>query len=129
MVSHYLVVSLRSLRRAPFVSSIKLLVLALGLTCFVIAYSLVSYWDQAERGFAKADRTYILTTRITLSDGSDTGWQPRLDQRDFEELEVQFPEFETLSRARAGGRLDADCSAPTTRSAARSAMRAWWTSP
>jgi hypothetical protein len=103
MLRHYLVVSLRNLRRAPFVSAIKLLVLALGLTCFVIAFSLVSYWDQAERGFAKADRTYILTTRITLSDGSDTGWQPRLDQRDFEKLKVQFPEFETLSRARAGG--------------------------
>jgi putative ABC transport system permease protein len=103
MLRHYVVVSLRSLRRAPFVSAIKLLVLALGLTCFIGAYALVSYWEQAERGFAKAERTYIMTTRITLSDGSDTGWQPRLDQGDFEKLEVQFPEFETLSRARAGG--------------------------
>jgi putative ABC transport system permease protein len=103
MLRHYLIVCLRSLRRAPFVSLIELLVLSLGLTCFVLAYSAVSYWSQAERGFAKADRTYILTTRIRLSDGSDTGWQPRLDQRDFEKLAVQFPELETVSRARAGG--------------------------
>lgn len=103
MLSHYFVVLLRSVGRTPFNSLIKLLVLALGLVCFVLSYLFVSYWGQAERGFAKADRTYVLTTRITLSDGSDTGWQPRLDQKDFEKLSVQFPEFETLSRARAGG--------------------------
>jgi putative ABC transport system permease protein len=103
MLSHYLVVSLRSLRRAPFITLIKLLVLGLGLTCFVVAYSLVSYWGQAERGFAKADRTFMMTTRIELSDGSDTGWQPRFDEDNFQKLEVQFPEFETLSRARSAG--------------------------
>ncbi len=103
MLRHYLVVSLRNVRRAPFVGLMKLLVLSLGLTCFVIAYSFVTFWGQAERGFAKADRTYIMTTRIRLSDGSDTGWQPRLDEPDFQKLKLQFPEFETLARARAGG--------------------------
>jgi hypothetical protein len=102
VLRHYLVVALR-LRRAPFVSLIKLLVLALGLTSFVVAYSPVSYWGQAERGFAKADRTFMMTTRIQLSDGSDTGWQPRFDDDTFQKLKVQFPEFETLSRARSAG--------------------------
>ncbi len=78
MLLHYLTLSLRTLRRAPFLTLTKLLVLTLGLCCFVVAYALVSYWRHAERGFAKADRTYATTTRIQLSDGSDTT-SPRLD--------------------------------------------------
>lgn len=73
------------------------------MTCFVVAYSVVSYWHHAERGFAKADRTYVMTTRIQLSDGSDTGPNPRLDPDFYEKLKLAFPEFETIARARAAG--------------------------
>ncbi len=69
-----------------FLTLVKLLVLGLGLSCFVMAYSLFTYWRSAEGAFAKADRTYIVTTRIRLSDGSDTGAIPRLDQNFFERL-------------------------------------------
>ncbi len=104
MLRHYLIVSLRSLRRMPVLTLIKVTALSLGLACFVVAYAMVSYWRHSERGFAKADRTYMMTTRIELSDGSDTGPQPRLDQDHFERLRLAFPgDFETLARARGAG--------------------------
>jgi putative ABC transport system permease protein len=104
MLGHYLTVSFRTLRRTPVLTLIKLLALSLGLACFVVAYAMVSYWRHSERGFAKAERTYMMTTRITLSDGTDTGPQPRLDQDRFDKLRLAFPtDFETVARARGAG--------------------------
>jgi putative ABC transport system permease protein len=115
MLRHYLIVALRAFRRAPFLTLVKLLVLGLGLSCFVMAYSLFTYWRSAEGAFAKADRTYIMTTRIRLSDGSDTGAVPRLDQSFFEKMQLAFPDFETLARARAAGLMPVSAGAEKAR--------------
>ena len=61
MLGHYILVAFRNFRRSPVATAINVLALALGLTCFVVAYAVVQYWGHAESHFAKADRTYAIT--------------------------------------------------------------------
>jgi putative ABC transport system permease protein len=103
MLGHYLLVALRNFRRQPVAALIRLLVLSLGLTSFLVAYAVVSYWNHAEGGFQKADRTYVITERIQLSNGHDSGAQPRYPSSDIGRLKLAFPEFETIARASEAG--------------------------
>jgi hypothetical protein len=61
MFRHYLAIAVRSFRRAPFAASVNIFALALGLTAFVIAYGVVTYWDRSEGYFPNAERTYVVT--------------------------------------------------------------------
>src|SRR5690606_30911638 len=104
MIRHYLLVALRNFRRSPFVAAINVLTLALGLICFVAAYAIVSYWDHAEMGFAKAQRTYVMSSDLTLRDGSvATGEMARSQDFLGDYLKTDFPQIESVARARAGG--------------------------
>jgi putative ABC transport system permease protein len=103
MLGHYLLVVLRNVRRAPAATFTKLLVLSLGLTCFLLAYSVVSYWDHAEQGITRMAGTYVLTTESKLRGGIDSGAFPRIAGNDVEKLKLAFSEFETVARAREAG--------------------------
>ena len=70
MLTHYLTLALRNARRTPLASAVNVLTLALGLACFLSAYAAVAFWDRAERGFANADRTYVLTIEFAFTNGS-----------------------------------------------------------
>ena len=106
MFEHYLTVALRNFRRAPVATGINVLALALGLTCFVVAYAVVQYWGHAEQGFAKADRTYAITRDMRLKDGSvATGMGPSTTELYAKYLKLDFPEFETVARARNWGNV------------------------
>ena len=100
MLGHYILVAFRNFRRAPVATGINVLALALGLTCFVVAYAVVGYWGHAERGFAKADRTYVIDVHIHSRDGNrNTGWMPATNDLYAKYLKLDFPEFETVARA------------------------------
>jgi len=71
MLGHYLTVAVRSFARAPLAATVNVFALALGLTAFVIAYGAVSYWERAERHFANADRTYVVTAAFRGRDGQN----------------------------------------------------------
>jgi putative ABC transport system permease protein len=105
MIGHYFSIAFRNLRRAPFTALVNVLTLALGLVAFVAAYAVVAYWGNSDRAFANADRTFVITANLALRDGSiTTGKFPQTT--DFYEryLRLEFPEFETLARARIWNR-------------------------
>lgn len=100
MYTHYLSIALRNVRRAPFTAFINIFTLALGLVAFVTAYAVVGYWDNSDRHFANADRTFVITSNIALADGSTaTGTWPWTNDLYERYLRVEFPEFEAIARA------------------------------
>ena len=103
MLWHYLLVVLRNAGRTPAATLIKLLVLSLGLTCFLLAFAVVSYWNHAEQGLMRTEGTYVLTTESKLRGGIDSGALPRIAGNDVEKLKLAFPEFKTVARAREAG--------------------------
>jgi putative ABC transport system permease protein len=106
MLGHYLTVALRNFRRSPVSTGINVLALALGLTCFVIAYAVVQYWAHAEQGFAKAGRTYAVQVHArTKNGGFDTGVVPQTNPLYAKYLALDFPEFETIARVDPAGEI------------------------
>ena len=100
MFGHYLNIALRNLHRAPGTALVNLFALSLGLVCFVAAYAVVDYWNHSERRFANADRTYVITAKLALRDGSiSTGVMPQTNELYERYLRVDFPEFEAIARA------------------------------
>jgi putative ABC transport system permease protein len=109
MIGHYLTVAFRNFRRAPVATGINVLALALGLTCFVIAYAVVEYWNHAESHFAKADRTYAITRTLKLrNDSLNTGWEAITAEFYADYLKLDFPEFETIMRVRQIGEVQVE---------------------
>jgi putative ABC transport system permease protein len=106
MLRHYILVAFRNFRRSPVATAINVLALTLGLSCFVVAYAVVEYWGHAESHFAKAARTYAITREFRLKDGSiDTGNMPSTNILFAKYMKLDFPEFETIVRARSGGEV------------------------
>ncbi len=100
MFRHYLSVAVRSFRRQPLAASVNVLALALGLTAFVIAYGVVSYWERSERGFANADRTYVVTAAFQGRNGQGRATPLPMTNRLYADyLRADFPEFEAVARA------------------------------
>src|SRR6516165_11088388 len=78
MLRHYVSAMVRGWRRAPWATVVNVVTLALGLGCFVVAYAVTDYLGSADRQFANADRTLVVTTRIRAREGPfDSGVQPR----------------------------------------------------
>ena len=99
MLGHYLVVAIRNLARQRLHSALSILVLALGLTCFLAASLFALYLDSFERGFAKRDRTYVL-----YQSGSwpQIGYHAALGHRSGiglrDRLAIEIPELEAVAR-------------------------------
>jgi len=102
MLGHYFAIALRNLTRTPFTAAINVTTLALGLVAFVAAYAVVAYWNHSDRQFANADRTYVITAKLALRDGSiSTGTMPQTNELYAKYLKVDFPELEAIVRANA----------------------------
>jgi putative ABC transport system permease protein len=100
MFSHYLTVAMRSFRRGPVAASINIFALALGLTAFVIAYGIVSYWGRSEHYFANADRTYVVTAAFQARSGGGRATPLPMTNRLYADyLRADFPELEAVARA------------------------------
>jgi putative ABC transport system permease protein len=100
MLRHYFSIALRNLGRAPLTALISVTTLALGLVAFVAAYAVVGYWSHSERHFANADRTYVLTAKLALRDGSiSTGAMPQTNELYEKYVRVEFPEIEAIAKA------------------------------
>src|SRR5690606_9896808 len=100
MLAHYLTLALRNLRRAPLTSAINVFTLALGLVAFVAAYAVVNYWNNSERHFGNAPRTFVITANMALRDGSiATGTIPQTNELYARYLALEFPEFEAIAKA------------------------------
>jgi putative ABC transport system permease protein len=99
MLGHYITIALRSLRRAPLTAAVNVTALALGLTAFVTAYGVVSFWDKSERHFANVDRTYVITAGLEARNGSiNTGVRPTTNRLYADYLQAEFADFEAVAR-------------------------------
>ena len=100
MFLHYLTVAVRSFRRGPVAALVNIFALALGLTAFVIAYGVVSYWNRSEQYFPNADRTYVVTAAFLGRDGQNRATPlPATNRLYADYLRADFPEFEAVARA------------------------------
>src|SRR6185503_11925338 len=98
---HYLTVAVRNFRRGPVAACVNVFTLALGLTAFVIAYGVVTYWQRSERYFANADRTYVVTAAFQGRDGGRATPLPLTNRLYADYLRADFPELEAVARAQA----------------------------
>jgi putative ABC transport system permease protein len=64
MLRHYLVSALRRFARRKLYSAVSVIVLALGVTCFVAAYLFADYLRHYDRGFPNAERIYYVAESI-----------------------------------------------------------------
>jgi hypothetical protein len=99
LLRHYLVVAIRNLARQRLHSALSILVLALGLTCFLAASLFALYLDSFERGFAKHDRTYVLYQN---SSWPQIGYHAPLGHQSgfalADQLAIEIPELEAVAR-------------------------------
>jgi putative ABC transport system permease protein len=65
MVVHYLAAALAKFGKAPFTTAANVLMLALGLVCFIAAYGVASYWGAADDYHPNADRIFAVNQRTT----------------------------------------------------------------
>ncbi len=68
MLTHYLVLAWRGLRRAPVAAAVNVVTLALGLVALVTAYAFVAFWGRADTQFEDVDRIYLLRSKMTARD-------------------------------------------------------------
>ncbi|HEU4619065.1 MAG TPA: ABC transporter permease [Gammaproteobacteria bacterium] len=99
MIEHYLASAIRACRRAPWATVVNVFTLALGLGCFVVAYAVADYLRSADRQFANADRTLVVTTRYREREGTfDSGIRPLSNRWLAEYLEADFPQLPAVAR-------------------------------
>src|SRR5690606_9936052 len=70
MIGHYLRSALAKFRKTPFTTGANVLTLALGLSCFIAAWGVASWWASADHYHRGAERTFVVgqTNRIDRGD-------------------------------------------------------------
>lgn len=100
MLRHYFALTFRRLTSAWFSSLLNALSLAVGLTCYLLAYAYASFWQSAEEGFPNAGRTYVLSMSIAFRNGGfQRSLQALTPERAAEHLRTDFPALERVARA------------------------------
>jgi putative ABC transport system permease protein len=110
VLRHYLVAAIRSLGRQRLHSALAILVLALGLTCFLAGSLAALYLDGYDRQFAKSDRTYVIYQSAAWP---RSGYQLAFGRRSApaiaEKLAIEVPELEAVARQTiVGGAVSID---------------------
>ena len=100
MLKHYLLSAWLSFRQNTISSVSNVIVLSLGLTCFIFTFSLTEYWNQAERHFSNADRTVVIGSHWRLADGSasENVSLPLTPHHLRGHLIADFPQLEAVAR-------------------------------
>lgn len=97
LIAHYFTAAFRHFRAHKVVSGVNVMCLAMGLTCFIVAWATTAYFAQADARQANASRLYI----VIMSDASSPNApvpvvSPRLLA---EHLVADFPELDAVARA------------------------------
>src|SRR5690606_25671023 len=81
-------------------SAASVLALAGGLVCLLTAFAFAAFFERAERGFANAERAYVVTSSFTFFGGSFVRDESlRTPEFLAELLATDFPQIESLARA------------------------------
>ncbi len=101
MFAHYTKMALKALVRFKLHSTISLLSLTVGFTCFVSAVMLSNYSDSFDQGFENSDRIYNLMIR-SIGDGPIPDRFPIVNEPAARYLRSTFPEIPNIVRASSG---------------------------
>ena len=100
MIGHYLTVAFRNIRRHKLNAAIKIVALAMGLTCFISAHLVREFVEGADGRFAKSDRTLVIEQAIKRSDMAATApFMPFAAAPVAKYLKADFPRLEAVARA------------------------------
>ncbi|HET8698550.1 MAG TPA: FtsX-like permease family protein [Gammaproteobacteria bacterium] len=104
MLSHYFKIAVRNLARHRLHTGVSVVVLALGLACFLAAYLAVSYLRGYDRHFVNADRSYVIFQGMHgAKNGFDFPSYPFSSVLLAEQLAADVPELEAVARYRQFG--------------------------
>src|SRR5262245_18398061 len=104
MFGHYLTVAFRNFARYRLHTAVSVVVLTLGLTCFLAAYLVVSYLTSYEHKFANGKRTVVVFQGMHGPKiGFDWPQYPYSSVLLSDHLALDVPELETVARYRPIG--------------------------
>mgnify|MGYP000061865521 CR=1 FL=1 len=101
MFTHYTKMALKALLRFRLHSTISLLSLVVGFSCFISAVMLSNYSDSFDQGFENSDRIYNLMIR-SIGDGPLPDRFPIVNEPAARYLRTTFPEIPNIVRASSG---------------------------
>jgi putative ABC transport system permease protein len=100
MIGHYLTVALRNIRRHKLNTAIKIVALAMGLTCFISAHLVREFVEGADGHFAKSDRTFVIEQAVKRPDmKAAMAYAPFAAAPAAKYLKADFPQLEAVARA------------------------------
>lgn len=99
MIGHYLAMALIKFARHPFATLANVLTLALGLACFLAAYSVVAYWQAADSYHSDADRLFVVAQTMVHPDTETETTNGMSSPTIARYLAEDFPELEGIARA------------------------------
>ncbi len=101
MIGHYIAVAFRNFRRHKLNTGIKIVALAMGLTCFISAHLVREFVEGADGQFANSDRTFVIEQAVKRPDRAAVGpFEPFAAAPVAKYLKADFPELEAVARAR-----------------------------
>jgi putative ABC transport system permease protein len=99
MFAHYVVAALRRFATHKLHSAIGVVVLALGITCFIAAYLFADYFRNFDRAFAAADRIYFIGESLRSTQfGIDQPLNVFCALPVADQLRIDAPELEHVAR-------------------------------
>ncbi|HEV7691652.1 MAG TPA: ABC transporter permease [Hyphomonadaceae bacterium] len=100
MIRHYLASAVGNILKAPFTTAANVLTLALGLTCFLAAFSIVTFWRGADTYHQGAERIAFISYSMNPPNATGPRMMNQVAPPVLERfLRQDFPEFEAVSRA------------------------------
>jgi putative ABC transport system permease protein len=104
MLGHYLTVALRNFARYRLHTAVSVVVLTLGLTCFIAGYLVVGYLRSYDRHFPTADRSVVVFQGMHGPKiGFDWPSYPYSSVLLAEQLALDVPELQAVARYRSIG--------------------------
>src|SRR5436190_18693255 len=100
MIRHYLASAVGNILKAPFTTVANVLTLALGLTCFLAAFGIVTFWRGADTYHQGAERIAFISYSMNPRSATAPRMMNQVAPPVLEKfLRQDFPEFESVSRA------------------------------
>lgn len=97
LLKHYLITALRHFGRHKVVTGVNVACLAMGLTCFIVAWGTTAYFAQGDRHQSNASRFYVVIMSDATREGAPV---PAVTPRVLaEHLAADFPQLDAVAHA------------------------------
>jgi putative ABC transport system permease protein len=100
---HYLTTALRNFHHAPYVTTVNVIGLSLGLICFLSALGAVNYLRSSDSQFENSERIYAVTREA--SDEAEIGARLFIQPPVAKHIRADFPQLEAVARLHPQGEM------------------------